>query len=91
MFSCELGYKIIAHFVRNSEISRASALQAPSARARLNAAVQGTAVGDAIRAYRQDDRVDGAITFGMNAVLEGLHDGAELAVGQSVAGDWQFA
>ncbi|KEH09611.1 Fe-S protein [Delftia tsuruhatensis] len=54
-------------------------------------AVQGTAVGDAIRAYRQDDRVDGAITFGMNAVLEGLHDGAELAVGQSVAGDWQFA
>src|SRR5256885_6641560 len=50
-------------------------------------AVQGTAVGDAIRTYRQDDRVDGAITFGMNAVLEGLHDGAELVVGQSVAGD----
>lgn len=54
-------------------------------------AEQGTAVGDAIRTYRQDDRVDGAITFGMHAVLEGLQDGAGLAVGQAVAGDWQFA
>lgn len=51
----------------------------------------GTAVGDAIRAYRQDGRVGGAITFGMNAVLENLYEGAELAVDQPVAGDWQFA
>ncbi|MDR0224900.1 MAG: MOSC N-terminal beta barrel domain-containing protein [Burkholderiaceae bacterium] len=54
-------------------------------------AVQGTAVGDAMRAYRQDERVDGAITFGMHAVPLGLAPGAELAVGQALAGDWHFA
>lgn len=54
-------------------------------------AEQGTAVGDAMRAYRQDERVGGAITFGMHAVPQGLRDGAELAVGQALAGDWQFA
>ncbi len=52
---------------------------------------QGTAVGDAIRSYRQDERLGGAITFGMNAVFENLCDGAGLSVGQAVAGDWQFA
>jgi uncharacterized protein YcbX len=36
-------------------------------------AEQGHAVGDALAAYRADARLDGAITFGMNAViLEGI-------------------
>ena len=47
------------------------------------------AVGDALRTYRQDARLDGAITFGMNAiVLEG--DGLVLRVGQPVSADWSF-
>jgi uncharacterized protein len=47
------------------------------------------AVGDALAAYRQDPRLNGAITFGMNAiVLEG--DGLVLRVGQAVAADWRF-
>lgn len=58
-------------------------------------AVPGTAVGDAMRVYRQDPRVDGAITFGMNAVVLGVEaeDGKApvLAVGQTLAGDLQFA
>lgn len=46
-------------------------------------------VGDTLQAYRQDQRVDGAITFGMNAiVLDG--DGLILRVGQSVGADWNF-
>jgi len=37
------------------------------------AAERGHAVGDALLAYRADPRVDGAITFGMNAVIvEGI-------------------
>jgi hypothetical protein len=42
---------------------------------------QGFAVGDALAAYRADARLDGAVTFGMNAIVL---DGAdrELAVGQ---------
>jgi uncharacterized protein YcbX len=52
-------------------------------------AERGTAVTDALRAYRSDDRVRGALTFGMNAiVLEG--DGQLLRVGQAVTGDWLF-
>ena len=47
------------------------------------------AVGDALQAYRQDPRLNGAITFGMNAiVLEG--DGLVLRVGQAVGADWKF-
>lgn len=47
------------------------------------------AVGDALQAYRQDPRLNGAITFGMNAiVLEG--DGLVLRVGQPVSADWAF-
>jgi uncharacterized protein len=47
------------------------------------------AVGDALQAYRQDPRLNGAITFGMNAiVLEG--DGLILRVGHSVGADWRF-
>ena len=48
------------------------------------------AVTDVLQAYRQDPRVDGAVTFGMNAiVLEG--DEQVLRVGQAVTGEWQFA
>ena len=47
------------------------------------------AVGDALQAYRQDPRLAGAITFGMNAiVLAG--DGLMLRVGQPVGADWAF-
>jgi len=46
-------------------------------------------VTDTLQAYRQDPRVDGAITFGMNAiVIEGVDQ--VLRVGQSVAGHWKF-
>ena len=46
-------------------------------------------VGDMLQSYRQDARVGGAITFGMNAiVLEG--DGQLLKVGQAVQGNYQF-
>jgi uncharacterized protein len=46
-------------------------------------------VGDTLQHYRQDPRLRGAVTFGMNAiVLEGL--GRWLKVGQSVAADWRF-
>lgn len=52
-------------------------------------AMPGTAVMDALQAYRQDARINGAITFGMNAfALHGV--GQVLRVGQSVAGDWVF-
>ena len=48
-----------------------------------------TAVSDALQTYRADPRLDGAITFGMNAiVLEG--EGRVLRVGQPVRGEWQF-
>lgn len=57
-------------------------------------AVPGTSVGLAISRYRQDPRVDGAITFGMNAIVLGLPDGAEavvnLALGQQLAGNLSF-
>jgi uncharacterized protein len=47
------------------------------------------AVSDALQAYRQDPRLNGAITFGMNAiVLDG--DGLVLRVGQAVGADWRF-
>jgi hypothetical protein len=47
------------------------------------------AVGDALQGYRQDARVGGAVTFGMNLIiLEGLDQ--MLRVGQAVSGDWAF-
>lgn len=47
-------------------------------------------VSDALQAYRQDPRLDGAVTFGMNAiVLDGVDQ--VLRVGQTVTGEWQFA
>lgn len=58
-------------------------------------AERGTAVGHAMRSYRQDARVGGAISFGMNALVQGLSSPAcgtvTLAVGDVLAGDWQFA
>jgi uncharacterized protein len=47
------------------------------------------AVGDALQAYRQDARVNGAITFGMNAIVtQGA--GAVLQVGQRVQASYAF-
>jgi uncharacterized protein YcbX len=46
-------------------------------------------VGDALQGYRQDARLDGAITFGMNAIV--THGaGAVLRVGQVVQADYAF-
>ena len=46
-------------------------------------------VGDTLQAYRQDARLGGAVTFGMNAiVLQG--DGQMLRVGQVVHADFRF-
>ncbi|WP_077000235.1 MOSC domain-containing protein [Variovorax sp. KK3] len=46
-------------------------------------------VGDMLRTYRQDPRVDGAITFGMNCIVR---EGVEhlLKVGQPVAANYRF-
>ena len=47
------------------------------------------AVSDSLQAYRQDPRVNGALTFGMNCVpVSGL--GQVLRVGQRVSADWAF-
>lgn len=46
-------------------------------------------VTDTLQTYRHDPRLDGAATFGMNAIVrEG--DGQLLRVGQAVTGRWQF-
>lgn len=46
-------------------------------------------VGDVLRTYRQDKRLDGAITFGMNAIVR-QGAGQLLRVGQRVAADLRF-
>ena len=46
-------------------------------------ATPGHAVGDALRSYRADPRMDGAITFGMNAVIA---QGIDCALHVGVAG-----
>ena len=52
-------------------------------------AVSGTEVGDTLQAYRRDARVNGAITFGMNAIiLEGLEH--VLKVGHAVGASYRF-
>lgn len=52
-------------------------------------ATTNTEVGDTLQAYRQDARLGGAITFGMNAfAVQG--EGQLLRVGQQVSGDWVF-
>lgn len=52
-------------------------------------AIPSPAVNDTLQTYRQDPRLSGAVTFGMNAiVIEG--DGQMLKVGQLVSADWRF-
>ncbi|WP_108283157.1 MOSC N-terminal beta barrel domain-containing protein [Limnohabitans sp. Jir61] len=47
------------------------------------------AVNDTLQAYRQDPRVNGALTFGMNCLpVAGI--GQVLRVGQRVSADWAF-
>lgn len=47
------------------------------------------ALNDTLQAYRQDPRVNGALTFGMNCLpVAGI--GQVLRVGQSVSADWSF-
>ena len=57
-------------------------------------AIPGEAVGNEIFQYRQDPRMDGAITFGMNAVVQGLPQEAGasvlLTVGQRLGGQLCF-
>jgi uncharacterized protein YcbX len=46
-------------------------------------------VGDTLQTYRQDRRLRGAVTFGMNAIaLAGV--GQVLKLGQTVTADWRF-
>ncbi|MFN3436413.1 MAG: MOSC domain-containing protein [Acidovorax sp.] len=47
------------------------------------------AVGDLLRTYRQDKRLDGAITFGMNAIVR-QGAGQMLRVGQRIGADLRF-
>lgn len=49
----------------------------------------GELVGRTLRGYRQDRRLDGAISFGMNAIVR-RGAGRMLRVGQAVAGNLQF-
>ena len=50
---------------------------------------QGCAVTDTLAGYRADARMDGAVTFGMNAiVLDGV--GRELAAGQRCRASYAF-
>ena len=47
------------------------------------------AVSDTLQAYRQDPRVNGALTFGMNCVpVSGI--GQVLRVGQRISANWDF-
>ncbi|GAC1534092.1 MAG: MOSC N-terminal beta barrel domain-containing protein [Ramlibacter sp.] len=46
-------------------------------------------VGDTLQVYRQDPRLDGAVSFGMNAIVREGHDQV-LRVGQAVRGPWDF-
>jgi uncharacterized protein YcbX len=52
-------------------------------------AAQGHAVGDVLASYRADARLDGALTFGMNAiVIEGVD--CPLKVGMTGVADYRF-
>ena len=46
-------------------------------------------VGDMLQTYRQNPQLDGAVTFGMNAIIL-AGEGAVLRVGQSVEADYLF-
>ena len=52
-------------------------------------AVSSPVVGDALQGYRQDARLDGAVSFGMNAIVRSGEEQV-LRVGQAVRGDWAF-
>ena len=52
-------------------------------------AISSPEVGDVLQGYRQDPRVNGAITFGMNVVRLGTDD-CLLRVGQTVQGNFRF-
>ena len=52
-------------------------------------AQSGTSVGDTLQTYRHDERLDGAITFGMNAIVP-AGAGGVLRVGDAVGGNLQF-
>ena len=53
-------------------------------------AISSPEVGDMLQSYRQDARVNGAVTFGMNAiVLAGVDQ--QLKVGQTVNSNYRFA
>lgn len=47
------------------------------------------AVGDTLRTYRQDKRLEGAVTFGMNAIVR-QGAGQMLRVGQCIGADLRF-
>ena len=47
-------------------------------------------MSDALQTYRQDPRVGGAVTFGMNAIVR-QGAGQVLRVGQPIAADVLFA
>jgi uncharacterized protein YcbX len=52
-------------------------------------ATSDPAVGDTLQSYRVDPRVNGGVTFGMNAItLEGFDQ--TLRIGQMVSGNFQF-
>ena len=52
-------------------------------------ATSGTSVTDTLQTYRHDDRLDGAVTFGMNAIVP-KGAGGVLTVGDRVGGQLQF-
>ncbi|WP_312412504.1 MOSC N-terminal beta barrel domain-containing protein [Comamonas sp.] len=52
-------------------------------------AASGTSVTDTLQTYRHDDRLDGAVTFGMNAYVP-AGTGGVLRVGDAVGGALQF-
>ncbi len=52
-------------------------------------AESGPVVGDTLQAYRRDARLNGAVTFGMNAIVV-RGDGLLLRVGQAVGADFRF-
>ena len=56
-------------------------------------AISSPVVGDMLQSYRQDARVGGAVTFGMNAIVLGGTDQQDqlLKVGQAVSANFRFA
>jgi uncharacterized protein len=55
----------------------------------LQSGKQGTAVADTLQSYRANPMMDGAVTFGMNAIIL-AGEGATLRVGQAVGANYSF-